>query len=538
MTSTGGAFGSTAEISAPLATTATISSGSTAGNLTLVTPKLTSLSYTQGSTTDFSQAQPDAASLAALQTLTIVNNKGTTTFGQLASINSVNITSNSVTTDAVTLGALGATTNNYDLNVTASGLYNGLKMGAISITNGYSVNVDASGVNGDVTIGSAAGTATSAGTGSDIAASSTNVAKTVSVNASGIRGSFTVGNVYATGDVSVKATGAGGSANVGNVVGDNVVVDVSGAGTASAAGNITAKTSANLTLGMFNANTQNQQITTTQGSTGFTATVMGTLAADNITITSGSTVQTGITVNGDLSIGTNSLTINDIIAGSTAQSINISGIKNYTSSTITTAAGSDTIVGGPGNDLIFAGRGTNTLTGGAGKDTFVFNLGDSTINNVNTITDFSLTDVDQIVYGQANIVMLKSSSSTTPMTYTSATTGIAGGIISVNSLGVASFSGTSTAIATLAQKALLLTESGMHTSTSGATTSGQLSAGDSVLFQDSGNTYLYIDGGNGTAATTDTIVKLVGVALPSATIPTVGANNAAITATGIYSIGL
>jgi hypothetical protein len=285
---------------------------------------------------------------------------------------------------------------------------------------------------------------------------------------------------------------------------------------------------------MFAGSTQQQSITTSQGSTAFTGTIQGTLAGDEITVTSGSTTQTGITLSGDLSIGTNKLVVTDILAGSTAQNINISGLKNYGSSTITTTNASDTIVGGGNDDIIIASGGTNTLTGGAGKDTFLFNLGDSTINSVNTITDFSNTDGDRIVFGAVDIVLMKSDAATTTMTHTSSTTtnSISGGIVTVNNLGVATFSGTATAIASLAQKAALISESNFHTSSNGAKTTADISAGDAVLFQDSGNTYLYVDGGAG--LTNDMVIKLVGVALPSATIPTIGTG----TATGIYGIGL
>ncbi len=59
--------------------------------------------------------------------------------------------------------------------------------------------------------------------------------------------------------------------------------------------------------------------------------------------------------------------------------------------------GDDTINGGDGNDTIFGGDGDDTLTGGDGDDTFQFadegyNTNNVSYNNINSITDFSVTN--------------------------------------------------------------------------------------------------------------------------------------------------
>jgi Ca2+-binding RTX toxin-like protein len=63
--------------------------------------------------------------------------------------------------------------------------------------------------------------------------------------------------------------------------------------------------------------------------------------------------------------------------------------------------GNDSIIGGNHNDIINGGAGHDLLTGGKGADTFVFN---STLNaaaNVDTITDFSPKQHDQINLSQS-----------------------------------------------------------------------------------------------------------------------------------------
>jgi Ca2+-binding RTX toxin-like protein len=54
--------------------------------------------------------------------------------------------------------------------------------------------------------------------------------------------------------------------------------------------------------------------------------------------------------------------------------------------------GNDTLSGLGGNDVLNGGAGNDTLTGGAGNDIFHFNTALNASNNVDTITDFSVTD--------------------------------------------------------------------------------------------------------------------------------------------------
>lgn len=61
--------------------------------------------------------------------------------------------------------------------------------------------------------------------------------------------------------------------------------------------------------------------------------------------------------------------------------------------------GNDTLFGDDGNDILDGGFGRDRITGGTGSDTFVFNDGDfpsAGRNNVDTITDFSQSELDKI----------------------------------------------------------------------------------------------------------------------------------------------
>lgn len=66
--------------------------------------------------------------------------------------------------------------------------------------------------------------------------------------------------------------------------------------------------------------------------------------------------------------------------------------------TITGGSGNDTITGGVGADSIRGGIGADTLTGGTGNDTFIFSMGESTVANMDTITDYRQAgDHDSII---------------------------------------------------------------------------------------------------------------------------------------------
>lgn len=87
----------------------------------------------------------------------------------------------------------------------------------------------------------------------------------------------------------------------------------------------------------------------------------------------------------DFSSFTHNLVINGALGASSGESI-------------TGGSGNDTITGGVGADSIRGGLGADTLTGGAGNDTFFFSMVESTVANMDTITDYRQAgDHDTIV---------------------------------------------------------------------------------------------------------------------------------------------
>jgi len=473
-----GALGSSATISTGVATTGTVSNAANSGSLTLIAPTLKTLDVTTSSALNLDKT---STNLSSLETLTVSTSKGLADFGHLIKATSITA-SGAGTTSAVDIGGVGGN-NPTNLAITTSGLKAGFTAGAINVGAGYDITVIATGATGAVTLGAIGG-----GTRGD----------EVTVTASGLGGAFTVGNVTGTGDVIIDASNNTGIATIGTVRGDNVIAKVAGSAATSTIGAITAKTSAVLTY----SSVDNNSITVTAetSSTNLSVSLTGGVLTDTVTIT-GVGGQTGITVTGDLGAGTDSLTLNSGVS-TKGQTISISGLTSYNSSTITGGSGIDTITGGSGTDTIIGGLGGDTLTGGAGIDTFVFRTGDSIYSAPSTITDLSATDI--IVWGNG----------TTQVAYNGAGSSTVATFVS----GVATFDLTTTASAkdTLPEVVNLI---------DAGTTVGQ-----TCLFSFGGDTYYFIDTGT---APEDIVVKLTGVALPTAAFT----EDAAGDTSGLTAIG-
>ena len=480
-----------ANIQALKATSGVITNGSNSSYLTVNAPLLTTLNLTTGAA--FSTA---SSTLTGAQNLTVDMTKGTYTAGvDFVKANAITL-SGSGTTSGVDLNALGANTNNYDLTVTATGLNAGLDIGAVTLSSGVDATFNLTGVVGNVTIASIDNSsadditivAPGVGTGSDVTSPT---------------GIIVSGVIAATGDVVVNAKGAYDAAigTVGStaITGDNVTVDISGTTLASTTGNISAKTSATVDLYALTANSLT--ITATSGSTALTADVDGGILVDTLSVTSSITGQTSMIVKGNLGAGTDVVTVNGTSA--TAKSINLASLLNYDAATITGGSGSDTIVGGSGNDKIFGKAGTNILTGGDGIDEFIFENNQSGYAAINEITDY--TSVDYITYGGANIdSIITTAVSATPATDSTAY-GVSvgyGATVTISTLGVATFTGTSTASDSIYKKMSLINDALDD------------AAGKAAFFAHSGTTYLYI--GTGTVAADDIVIKLTGVVIPTA----------------------
>jgi len=472
-----GQLGSSAAISSTTATSGTVTNnGGSTGNLALVTPALKTLTVATANTLNLLQT---STNLNAVETLDVSTSKGTVTIGGMTKAATITA-SGAGTTSAVTLGALGATTNAADLSITTSGLKAGFTAQTLNVATGYDVKVTATGATGPVTLGAIA-------RGDD-----------VTVKASGIGGAFTIGNVVVTGDVNIDASGNTGISRVGTVSGDNVTVNVSGSAATSSFGAVTAKTSATLAGSAVDANTFG--ITALSSSTALAVTVTGGVTTDTVTV-AGVNGQTSITVSGDLGAGTDTIAVTSDrnTSSTTAQTINISGAKNYETSVLASGIGPDTITGGAYADTIIGGKGADTLTGGAGADTFVFNSGDSSWSAPDTITDLGSTDI--IAWGGG--------------VTTTAYNGVGSSTVATISNGVATFALTTTATAkdTLDEVVTLIDNT---------TTVGQ-----SVLFAFGSDTYFFIDGGSTLA--NNVVVKLTGVVIAAAAVTN--------DATGLAGIG-
>jgi len=480
VTSTAGGFITGATLSGTKATSANIVNSTSTGSITLTTPALTKLDLTSGAALTVT-----GSSVAKVEALTVAANSGTTTFtAALPKLSSATL-SGTGTASKVSLGALGGD-NATDLVIGATGLKGGIAIGTLNTGAGYDVTVNMASTGGT----SAASTITSIG--------QTTVGDDVTVNASSVAGDLTIGAISGTGNVKVDASNAAGIVDLSTVVGKTVDVNLTGTAATSDVGTITATTSATVALNVLTANTNTINASST--STDLAVKLTGGILADAITI-KGSAVQSTITVTGGLGASTDSLTVDAVY--SSAQTIDISALTSYDSSTISTRAGADVIVGGSGADTIFAGVGQDKVTGGAGADIFLFSAGESTYAAPDEITDLGKTDV--IKFNNNNILIGSGSAGGTAVTGSSA-------VATVTTGGVATFALTTSATAkdTLYEVVGLVDAALTH-------------AGNSAIFDFGGTTYMFIQAAaNSTGAadvsTSDVVIKLTGVVIPTVTL--------------------
>jgi len=188
---------------------------------------------------------------------------------------------------------------------------------------------------------------------------------------------------------------------------------------------------------------------------------------------------TALTLNVGTSTGTNTL---DVSAASKATVTGGTGAD-----TITGTAGADTISGGAGADTITGGAGADSMTGGTGADTFVFTTASTSTpsgTNFDTITDY--TKASDVIDHAADIVKFA-----TAVTAASGTAGV------TVTTGVTSFNAADN---TLALKVTAI-----------AAALSNAAAGNTLLFQDGSDSYLYITDGTTGAGTTDVLIKLTGI---------------------------
>lgn len=473
--------------------TVNAANGST-GEVDINAAKATLVELTAGAAMNITGSE-----LSGAESVTLTQNKGALTGGvALSKVNTLTV-SGAGTDSAITVGALGSSSQDYGITVNASGLKGGLTFGAAA-TNG-DVNLNLSDVTGDVvggTIGAANVTVHAAKLGTTELGAITATGDVV-IDALGILGggkdtataddALTVGDISATGKAITVQFDGGSDVVIGTLTGKTVTVDASNylgailnTGTSANAdaviGDITA-TTATIKGSEIGANTFS--ITTDN------LTYTGGLAADTLTIADAATT-VGLKLSIDTGAGDDSVTIaatgkmTGTIAN--AETVSISAAAGgLDMSGLTITGNTATITGSDVADVLKAAVGGGTITGGAGADTIMLGAGADTVvvgtvtaAGIDTIANFATAD--------------------TIKTNANATANVAG----LHDKG--DISGTlDVALATFG--------------------SGQTNATEehhAYTFTNNGDTYLLID--NGTAgydATTDSVIKLTGVDITTLT---------------------
>ena len=104
---------------------------------------------------------------------------------------------------------------------------------------------------------------------------------------------------------------------------------------------------------------------------------------------------------------------NALIINGTAGADNLTGTAN--ADVINGLAGNDTLNGLAGNDTLSGDAGNDTLTGGLGADKFIYNTNaafTTTAVGVDTITDFNISQTDQIVLDKTTFTSISSAAGT------------------------------------------------------------------------------------------------------------------------------
>jgi len=149
-----------------------------------------------------------------VESANIVVNSGIFDSGNTSMLNmsEFNISGSDETSKAI-LGTLGESRKDHNIDVKATGLQSGLKIGAIDAGVGRDVNIDVSGVTGDINIGNIG---------------SEDGAENITFNSSGALGSVTLGSITSAEDVNLDLSESLGDINIGgSITGDNVNIDVS-----------------------------------------------------------------------------------------------------------------------------------------------------------------------------------------------------------------------------------------------------------------------------------------------------------------------
>lgn len=366
------------------------------------------------------------STLGGAERVTIEATKAVTGNVALSAVNQLNV-SGTATTAAVTLGALGATTQDYALTVNASGLKAGFTAASVQ-TKGQAVTLNSKGVSGDFAVKDI-GTNTDR-VGSVVVDAANQLGSTkvgdvyatagssVTLNANGILGknasekAFTVGDVEVasnsgalTGSINLNLNGTAGQFQVGNLTAGAVIVQAG----ATNGGEINASSGATQVIGSINANTAtvtgNSLTANTFDVTADSITYTGGLGVDTLTFagqTAGTSNKVSVALN--VSTGMN----NDVVSFTTKDA---AGLETTLTGTVALGDGAgDTLalkIGGTAagslnaSGLIVTGAETITITGNAEANTIKGTAGNDRIDGKGgaDIIDLSAGGSDTVVFG-------------------------------------------------------------------------------------------------------------------------------------------
>jgi len=224
-------------------------------------------------------------------------------------------------------------------------------------------------------------------------------------------------------------------------------------------------------------------------------------------------------------------TVADIITGSNTAADTIDGSSGNDqiqggggNDSLTGGSGNDSIGGGAGNDVIDGGSGNDTIDGGASVDILTGGTGNDVFIFINGESGTTVATADQIKdFGSTDLIVYKATTAGAPTTITvgADTTAALAATVGTAKItnGVATFA---TDDDTMAEMIIALA-------------SALTTENTSTLFAFNGNTYMFLD------VTTDMIIQLVGVALPSIA-PIAGAaygsnSNTNNSLTGVTGVG-
>jgi hypothetical protein len=330
------------------------------------------------------------SALSVLESLTIdANSKVDLSNVALGKIASVNL-SGSESASSITLGTLGITSTDHNVELTATGLAGGLTVSSMASKQDVAINVEA--VKGNILLGTIDSVNTT-------------------VNASGLTGTLKVGAITSlTGSVTLNAEGNLKEITTGIITGKSVTVnfkdslkDVTIGDATNDTADVIVTDSFTYTAGLKAANsgaTHGIEIATAETATNTTFTLNGGIGDDVFAIQANKTAENAtLTVKGNLDIGKDQGIVsasNSSGASITDKAVTIDA-SGLTGSEITTLIGSkhnDTITGSAGVDYIGGMGGADKLTGGEGADIFIFRDRDTgiTVNAADTISDFKTTE--------------------------------------------------------------------------------------------------------------------------------------------------